>query len=115
MELSGSRQEVNPRVGPAGPPYRAGTLSYTRAALVTLFVYLLWGDFCFTAMETIVPSVLPIMLKEDAWRRGSLPGARLNYFFAVSSAIRSSSAFIAPAASAVHAPGSMNGLGPSGF
>ena len=47
----------------AEPTYRVGTLAYTRAALVTLFVYLLWGDFCFTVMETVVPSVLPIVLK----------------------------------------------------
>lgn len=40
--------------------YKVGTLSYTRASLITLFLYLLWGDFCFTLMETVVPSVLPV-------------------------------------------------------
>ncbi len=39
---------------------RVGTLSYTRAGLITLFVYLLWGDFCFTLMETVVPSIMPL-------------------------------------------------------
>lgn len=40
--------------------YKVGTLSYTKAGLVTLFAYLLWGDFCFTLMETVVPSVMPL-------------------------------------------------------
>ncbi len=39
---------------------KVGTLSYTRAGLITLFVYLLWGDFCFTLMETVVPSIMPL-------------------------------------------------------
>ena len=28
-----------------------------------LFVWLLWGDFCFTLMETVVPSIVPLHLK----------------------------------------------------
>lgn len=28
-----------------------------------VFMWLLWGDFCFTLMETVEPSVLPFMLK----------------------------------------------------
>ena len=40
-----------------------GTLSYTKAALVTLFVWMLWGDFCFWMMETLTPTLLPLMLK----------------------------------------------------
>ncbi len=40
--------------------YKVGTLSYTKAGLFTLFAYLLWGDFCFTLMETVVPSVMPL-------------------------------------------------------
>ncbi|MFA5866316.1 MAG: MFS transporter [Phycisphaerae bacterium] len=43
--------------------YRVGTLTYTKAGLVTLFAWLLWGDFCFTLMETVIPSVLPLKLK----------------------------------------------------
>ena len=42
---------------------RCGTLTYTKAALVTLFIWLLWGDFCFTLMETVVPSIVPLHLK----------------------------------------------------
>ena len=42
--------------------FKVGTLSYTKAGLVTVFLYLLWGDFCFTLMETVVPSILPVKL-----------------------------------------------------
>jgi hypothetical protein len=43
--------------------YCVGTLTYTKAGLVTLFIWLLWGDFCFTLMETVIPSILPLKLK----------------------------------------------------
>lgn len=42
--------------------YRAGTLQFTRASLVMLFVWLMWGDFCFTLMETVEPTVMPFMM-----------------------------------------------------
>ena len=42
--------------------FRVGTLQYTRSSLAMLFVWLLWGDFCFTLMETVVPSILPLKL-----------------------------------------------------
>lgn len=42
--------------------FKVGTLSYTKAGLITLFVFLLWGDFCFTLMETVVPSIMPLKL-----------------------------------------------------
>jgi maltose/moltooligosaccharide transporter len=45
--------------------YRCGTLVYTKAALFTLFGWLLWGDFCFSLMETIWPNVLPLMLRAE--------------------------------------------------
>jgi Na+/melibiose symporter-like transporter len=55
---------------PVSPPaadgsqarYKVGTLSYSKAGLITLFLFLLWGDFCFTLMETVVPSILPLKL-----------------------------------------------------
>lgn len=47
---------------PAADRFRVGTLLYSRASLVTMFLYLLWGDFCFTLMETVVPSILPLKL-----------------------------------------------------
>ena len=40
--------------------YRAGTLTYTKGALALLCVWLLWGDFCFILMETVVPSIMPL-------------------------------------------------------
>ncbi len=43
--------------------YRCGTLVYTKRGLVMLFAWLLWGDFCFTLMETVVPSILPLKLR----------------------------------------------------
>ncbi|HRJ70941.1 MAG TPA: MFS transporter, partial [Terrimicrobiaceae bacterium] len=54
----------------AAPPkrdvrYQCGTLVYTKAGLFTLFVWLLWGDFCFTLMEAIWPNVLPLLLKSE--------------------------------------------------
>ena len=54
------------RTDPAAQPevFKCGTLTYTKAALVTLFIWLLWGDFCFTLMETVVPSIVPLHLKE---------------------------------------------------
>src|SRR5438552_18465144 len=55
--------EQDPVVDPANPNhFKTGTLSYTRASLALLFLWLLWGDFCFTLMETVVPSILPIKL-----------------------------------------------------
>jgi MFS family permease len=61
--------------------YRCGTLTYTRAGLVTIFAWLLWGDFCLTLMESVVPSILPLKLKALAspnWLTGlimtTIPG-----------------------------------------
>lgn len=43
--------------------WTCGTLQYTRTGLVLLFVFLLWGDFCFVFMQQVVPSILPLKLK----------------------------------------------------
>ncbi len=43
--------------------YHVGSLSYTRRGLIILFIWMLWGDFCFTLMEAVVPSILPLKLK----------------------------------------------------
>lgn len=57
-------QSVNPCVAAAGAKtYHCGTLTYTKVGLFVLFAWLLWGDFCFTMMEAVVPSVLPLKLK----------------------------------------------------
>lgn len=44
--------------------YRVGTLAYTKRALVVLCLWLLWGDFCFTLMTSIVPTIMPLKFKE---------------------------------------------------
>lgn len=43
--------------------YRCGSLSYTKRGIVTLFVWLLWGDFCITVMTKVEPVLVPLMLK----------------------------------------------------
>lgn len=43
--------------------YHCGTLTYSSMGLFVLFAWLLWGDFCFTMMEAVVPSILPLKLK----------------------------------------------------
>lgn len=55
--------------------YHCGTLTYTKAGLFTLFAWLLWGDFCFTLMEAVVPSILPLKLKDlgcSNWMMGMI-------------------------------------------
>lgn len=51
---------------PAVPPktYQAGTLTYTRPALVVLFFWLLWGDFCYMLMEAVTPSIMPLRFRD---------------------------------------------------
>lgn len=43
--------------------YRVGTLSYTTFGLVNLFIWMLWGDFCFSMMELLIPNLLPLYLR----------------------------------------------------
>lgn len=40
--------------------FKVGTLVYTKAGMLTVFLFLLWGDFCFTLMETVVPTIMPL-------------------------------------------------------
>lgn len=48
---------------PADPaPFKVGTLAYTKSGLIVMFLWLLWGDFCFIIMETVVPTILPVKL-----------------------------------------------------
>ena len=49
--------------GPQHEGYRCGTLIYTKIGLASLFIWLLWGDFCYTLMETVIPSIIPLTLK----------------------------------------------------
>ncbi len=54
---------ANPKSHSSNKTYHCGTLTYAKIGLVGLFASLLWGDFCFTLMETVVPSILPLKLK----------------------------------------------------
>ena len=47
-----------------GTVFRVGTLSYTLPGLLFLMAWLLWGDFSINLMENVVPSVLPLKLRE---------------------------------------------------
>lgn len=65
----------------SGKVYHCGTLTYTKIGLAVLFAWLLWGDFCLTLMDTVVPSILPLKLKSlgcSNWVMGmilsSIPG-----------------------------------------
>ena len=53
-----------PQPPPSDPSarYTVGTLTYTKMGLVSLFGWLLWGDFCFQMMEAITPSIIPLKL-----------------------------------------------------
>ena len=44
--------------------FHCGTLTYTKVGVAMLFGWLLWGDFCFTIMDAVVPSILPLKLKD---------------------------------------------------
>jgi MFS family permease len=48
---------------PAPKEFRAGSLIYSKKGLFILFAWMLWGDFCFTLMEAVVPSILPLKLR----------------------------------------------------
>jgi len=55
--------------------YHCGTLTYTKAGIAMLFSWLLWGDFCYTLMESVVPSILPLKLKDlgcSNWLMGAI-------------------------------------------
>ena len=41
-----------------------GTLVYDKRALVSLFFWILWGDFCLQFMETVVSSVLLLIVSQ---------------------------------------------------
>jgi hypothetical protein len=54
-----------PQSGPSGKnPYQVGTLVYTKMGLVSVFFWLLWADFCFTLLEIVMPTLLPLSLHD---------------------------------------------------
>ncbi|MGB7159511.1 MAG: hypothetical protein WBD40_15695 [Tepidisphaeraceae bacterium] len=44
--------------------YRVGTLTYTRAQLLNVFFWMLWGDFCLNVMESVIPRMVPLQLQQ---------------------------------------------------
>ncbi|MDD2708669.1 MAG: hypothetical protein PHV34_11825 [Verrucomicrobiae bacterium] len=57
--------------------YRCGNLAYTKRGLVVLFAWMLWGDLCYTLMEAVVPSILPLKLRSlesSNWLIGAIMG-----------------------------------------
>ena len=52
--------------GQDGRQYHVGVLSYFKRGLVILFAWMRWGDFFFTLMESVVPSILPTTLKAQS-------------------------------------------------
>ena len=46
------------------PQLKVGTLQYTGFGLIMVFIWLLWGDFCYALLEENLPNVLPLKLKE---------------------------------------------------
>ncbi len=64
--LRGHSADAELSNGPLAPEvktYHCGTLTYTKAGLLAIFAWLLWGDFCYTLMEVVAPTVLPLKLK----------------------------------------------------
>jgi MFS family permease len=53
------------------PRYSVGTLAYTKASLVAMFVWMLCGSVAFTLMEAVFPVSMPLQLQRlgvpDAW------------------------------------------------
>lgn len=62
LVMKASAAETPPAQAPA-KTWHCGTLTYTKAGIVTLFVFLLFGSFSFNLMMTVVPSILPLKLK----------------------------------------------------
>jgi len=63
-EASCAEVAVIKRAPSAEDRYRVGTLVYTKAGLVGVFFWVLWGDFVLTLMETLQQTLLPILLKD---------------------------------------------------
>lgn len=58
--------------------YKAGTLQYTLSGLVVLFIWLIFGEFCWFMLEVVIPRLFPFLLKE-------LKASNLTISFMVSS------------------------------
>lgn len=54
--------ESPPTPPPSPKVYRVGTLTYTKAALVQVVFWMLWGDFFFQLLESL-PHIVPLQLR----------------------------------------------------
>ena len=63
MQVTSSNTPESAGVHSGVKTWHCGTLMYTQAGLITLFGFLLWGDFCCMMMQTVIPSILPLKLK----------------------------------------------------
>ena len=55
---------MSPNPLPTDQRLHVGTLRYTMVGLLWVFVWLLWGDFCFTVMEYVNSQIVPLRLRE---------------------------------------------------
>ncbi len=63
MNINQTASSNTEGVHSGGKTYHCGALTYTKFGLAALFAWLLWGDFCYTMMEAVVPSIVPLKLK----------------------------------------------------
>src|SRR5580704_7367215 len=65
VRIDHARQRSMDSVEPASPSskFDVGTLRYNKSGLVSLFVWLLWGDFCFQVMVMVILQVMPLKLR----------------------------------------------------
>ncbi len=63
---------ISPPVADAGHPsepsspkiWQVGSLTYSARGLVTLFCWLIWGDFAWSLRDRIVPPVMQLLFKK---------------------------------------------------
>ena len=46
------------------PQFHVGTLRYTGFGLIMIFIWLLWGDFCYSLLDQNIPELLPLKLND---------------------------------------------------
>ena len=59
-----SAEKPAPEIQSGEKIYKCGTLTYTKLGLISLFCWLLWGDFCYSVMELMAPNIVPLKLRE---------------------------------------------------
>jgi hypothetical protein len=60
----GVRARLRQWLSTPNPKFQIGTLRYTGFGLMMVFVWLLWGDFCFQLLDQNIPGLLPLELKK---------------------------------------------------